>query len=53
MNVTINLPLEQRKAIFAALVAAQDEGTSPVQARALVGERFDVNDDLLLSLLHI
>jgi hypothetical protein len=40
-----HLPEEQRKAIFKALVEAQDQEMTVAQSRRLIGQRFDLNNN--------
>lgn len=39
-----HLPEEQRKAIFKALVEAQDQEMTVAQSRRLIGQRYDLNN---------
>jgi len=45
MPVKVMLPEERRRAIFLALVEAQDRGLSPLQSRMAVAEEFEVAGD--------
>ena len=39
-----HLPEEQRKAIFKALVEAQDQEMTVAQSRRLIGQRYDLSN---------
>lgn len=41
------LPLEQRQAIFAALVEAQDAGAGVSASRAAIARKFEVSEDVV------